>query len=189
MQILRKIYSIIIDLFETFVIAGGIFVVIYAFLFRPFQVNGQSMFPTFHDGEYILTNLVALHFDSLDQGDVIVFKSPTDKDKDFVKRIIGVPGDQVSIRNGRVYVNGQLLNESEYLSPDVRTFQGAFLNEGQTVVVPQNNYFVLGDNREYSSDSREWGFVSRDKVIGRSMVVYWPINKFQYIKGAEYEGQ
>jgi signal peptidase I len=186
MPILRKIYTILIDLVETLVIAGAIFVVIYAFLFRPFQVNGQSMFPNYDNGEYILTNLIALRFKTVERGDVVVFESPVNEEKDFIKRVIGIPGDEVMIKAGYVFVNGIKLDESEYLPSDYRTYGGVFLTEGETVVVPDNSYFVLGDNRNFSSDSREWGFVSRNKLIGESFFVYWPITDMRFVQHAEY---
>lgn len=186
MSFLKTLYSLSIDFFETLVIAGGIFVVIYAFLFRPFQVNGQSMFPTFHDGEYILTNLIALRLEPLKRGDVIVFKAPVDAEKDFIKRVIGLPGDKVMVSGGKVYINGKQLDESAYLDSHVKTGPGAYLGEGQTITVPPNNWFVMGDNREFSSDSRECGLVSKDKLIGKSMVVYWPPQRFRFISGINY---
>ncbi|PIT89421.1 MAG: signal peptidase I [Candidatus Levybacteria bacterium CG10_big_fil_rev_8_21_14_0_10_36_7] len=186
MPILRKIYSILVDLIETLVVAGAIFVVIYYFLFRPYQVNGESMFPTYHDGEYILTNLITLKIDDPKRGDVIVFQSPTNNEKDFIKRIIGQPGDTVKLQDGKVYVNDQELDESVYLSSDVRTYGGSFLADGTQVTVPTDNYFVLGDNRNFSSDSREWGFVSKGELIGKSLVVYWPISAFHVIRNVDY---
>ncbi len=186
MSIARKIYAILIDLVETLVIAGAIFVVIYAFLFRPFQVNGQSMYPNYHNGEYILTNLVGLKLASVNRGDVVVFQAPTDKEKDFIKRVIGLPGDQVGLENGSVLVNGKTLNEGSYLAGDVKTYGGAFLGDGTTVTVPAGSYFVLGDNRNFSSDSREWGFVPKGKLIGKSLFVYWPINEMRVVKSGKY---
>ena len=96
MEILRKLYSILIDLTETLVIAGAIFVVIYAFLFRPFQVNGDSMFPNYHNGEYILTNLIVMHLSPIKRGDVIVFQAPIDKEKDFIKNYRTTRGQGLS---------------------------------------------------------------------------------------------
>ena len=186
MPIVRRIYLILLDLVETLVIAGAIFVVIYAFLFRPYQVNGVSMFPTYHDGEFILTNLIGLRFGHLQRGDVIVFVAPPDKEKDYIKRVIGLPGDQIGIKDGLVYLNGKLLDESAYLAPDVRTYGENFMQEGQTVTVPANNYFVLGDNRANSSDSRDWGFVPPDKLIGISSLAYWPLNMFHFIGRPTY---
>ncbi|MCL5970725.1 MAG: signal peptidase I [Patescibacteria group bacterium] len=182
MNILRKIYYFLLDTVQTFLIAAAVFLVIYVFLFRPFEVKGESMYPNFYDKEYVLTNLIALHFQNPARGDVVVFKSPPDPEKDYIKRVIGLPGDKVSIKDGNVYINGELLDESAYIKPDVKTYPGAFLSEGKVVEVPGKEYFVLGDNRLYSSDSREWGFVKQDAIIGDSMFVYWPLNRMRVIK-------
>lgn len=186
MPILRKIYSILIDLVETLVIAGAVFVIIYAFLFRPFQVNGQSMYPNYHNGEYILTNIISLRLSSIERGDVIVFQSPRDREKDFIKRVIGLPGDRIGLENGKVTLNGRALDESDYLASDMKAYGGAFLADGQTASVPVGNYFVMGDNRAFSSDGREWGFVPKEKVIGKSFFVYWPVGKMGLVKQGKY---
>src|SRR5690348_13837659 len=112
------------------------------------------MFPTFKNGEYVLTNLIALKLGPLQRGDVIVFKAPDAPDKDYIKRVIGLPGERVYILDGNVYVNNKKLDESAYLQPDIKSYAGAFLKEDQPVVVPQDEYFVMGDNRPESSDSR-----------------------------------
>lgn len=137
------------------------------------------MFPNFHDKEYVLTNLISLRFGPVVKGDVIVFKAPPDPEKDFIKRIIGVPGDTVMVQGGNVYVNGQQYDESSYLNPSVRTFGGTFLKDNDTITVPTGEYFVMGDNRPYSSDSREWGFVPAGNIIGKSFFVYWPLNEMR----------
>ncbi len=181
MEILRKIYSFLLDSLQTFLMAAAVFLVIYIFLFRPFEVKGASMFPNFHDKEYVLTNLITLKFEDPKLGDVIVFKAPMDPEKDFIKRVIGTQGDSVEVRNGSVYLNGSLLDESAYLEPSVKTYGGAFLNEGEAVTIPSSEFFVLGDNRMYSSDSREWGFVKKEAIIGKSLFVYWPLNDAKLI--------
>lgn len=182
MSILRKIYLFLVDTIQSILVAAAIFLIIYMFLFRPFQVNGDSMYPNFKDREYVLTNLITLRFHTPVRGDVIVFKAPPEPDKDFIKRIIGLPGDTVMVQNGDVYVNGQRLDQNSFLNPDVKTYGGSFLKDGDTVTVPQGEYFVMGDNRPYSSDSREWGFVPAGNIIGESMLVYWPVNDMQVIK-------
>jgi signal peptidase I len=190
MEIIRKIYAFLIDGVETLLIAAAIFLVIYAFLFRPFNVSGESMYPNFHNGEYVITNLIGFEdfkiyhasFGTLKLGDVVVFIAPPDPTKDYIKRVIGLPGDSIYIKGGDVYVNGKLLDESAYLNPDVKTYEGAFLSEGQTITVPPNEYFVLGDNRPESSDSRTWGFVTKDEIIGKSLFVYWPLDRIRLIK-------
>jgi signal peptidase I len=189
MDIARKLYAFLIDGVETLLIAAAVFLVIYAFLFRPFNVSGESMFPNFHNGEYVITNLIGFEdikvyhasFGTLKLGDVVVFVAPPDPTKDFIKRVIGVSGDKISIKAGAVYLNDKLLDESAYLDSSVKTEQGAFLSEGETVTVPANEYFVLGDNRPESADSRTWGFVPKDNIVGKSLFVYWPFDRMRLV--------
>ena len=157
--------------------ALAVFLVIYFIIARPFQVSGDSMFPTYKDKEYIFTNIIGLKMGHLNKGDVIVFKAPVDSSKDFIKRVIGMNGDTVEIKEGSVYVNGERLNEQSYLSSDVKTFGGTFLPENAPKKVPTGEIFVMGDNRANSSDSREWGFLKKSEVIGKSFFVYWPISE------------
>lgn len=173
------------DIIETIVVALAIFVVVYLFLFQPHQVKGKSMYPSFDDGEYILTDKISYRIGIPKRGDVIVFKAPTNEEVDYIKRIIGLPGDQVKIQNSGVFVNGTKIEE-KYLGSDTITFAGAFLNEGAVVLVPENKYFVMGDNRNHSSDSREWGFVKKDEIIGKAFFRYWPFTRFGVIPTAVY---
>lgn len=182
MEILRKLYYSLLDVAQTIILVLSGFVVVYFFLFKPFQVKGESMFPNFHDNEYLITNLIGLRFNEPKLGDVIVFKAPTDPEKDFIKRVIGVSGDTVSLQDGKVYLNNNLLDESKYLKSSVITAGGSFLSDGESVTVPQGQFFVLGDNRCCSSDSREWGFVPRKNFIGDSIFIYWPIGAAGVIK-------
>lgn len=139
------------------------------------------MFPTFHNGEYVLTDLIALKLGDVKRGDVVVFIAPPDHEKDFIKRIIGLPGDTISLNNGYVYLNNQKLAEGKYLNSSVKTYGEGFLKDGQTITVPQDEYFVLGDNRSYSSDSRDWGFVQKNELIGESFFVYWPPSRIRFV--------
>lgn len=181
MEFARKAYFFTLDLLQTVLLAASIFLVIYIFLLRPFQVSGESMYPTFKNQQYILTNLIALRFEALHRGDVIVFHAPPDKEKDFIKRVIGLPGNTVMLKDGFVYINGKKLDESAYLHSDVRTYGGNFLKEGEPFTVPDDSYIVMGDNRPFSSDSREWGILSRKAVIGKSFFVYWPLNSIEIV--------
>jgi signal peptidase I len=176
MEFLKKIYFFLLDIAQTLILAAAAFVVVYMFLFRPFEVKGDSMFPNLHDSEYLVTNVIGQKIGDPVLGDIIVFKAPNEPDKDFIKRVIGIAGDSVSISDGQVYVNGELLDESAYLSSDVKTYGGSFLREGESVTVPEGYFFVLGDNRSYSSDSREWGFVPKRNIVGSSFFIYWPVN-------------
>lgn len=182
LRVLRAIYVFFVDTFQTLLLAASVFLVIYIFLARPFQVTGASMDPTYKNGEYVLTNLIGMRIGLPKHGDVIVFKAPIDDEKDFIKRVIGIPGDRVMLKEGFVYRNGEKLDESSYLGPDVRTYGGGFLQEGEEIVVPAAFYFVLGDNRPFSSDSRGWGFLTRENIIGSSLFVYWPPQNMRLIK-------
>lgn len=182
MGFLSGAYAYLLDTVQTLLIAASVFLVIYVFLFRPYQVNGASMFPTFVDGEYVLTNLIVMRMSLPTRGTVVVFESPIDTEKKYIKRVIGVPGDTVSISNGEVYLNRQRLDESKYLKPEVKTYGGAFMREGQEVTVPEGSVLVMGDNRPYSSDSREWGFLKTNKIDGVSLFVYWPPGNTRVVK-------
>lgn len=176
-----KVVSFFSDTFQTFLMALAVFLVIYFFIARPFQVSGDSMFPTYKDREYIFTNIIGIKLGEIKRGDVIVFKAPIGNDKDFIKRVIGLPGDTVELKAGYVYVNGQKLDESAYLNSDVRTYGGTFLSDNVQKKVSEGSLFVLGDNRSYSSDSREWGLLKESAIIGKSFFVYWPINEAHLI--------
>jgi signal peptidase I len=188
--ILKSISSFFVDTIETVVIALSIFLVIYLFLMQPHQVSGLSMFPNFHDKEYILTDKVSYKFGDPKRGDVVVFRAPQAANCpegtgcDFIKRVIGLPGEQVQIIDHHYYINGQLLVEN-YIASDVITNPGAYI-ENQTIVLGANEYFVSGDNRPHSSDSRAWGPIRKDEIIGRGFFRYWPINRMGFLPKATY---
>ncbi|MEK7165274.1 MAG: signal peptidase I [Patescibacteria group bacterium] len=183
--IIRRIFHFFFDILESIVVALAIFVVVYLFLYQPHQVKGASMEPNFHDGEYILTNKFEYRFSEPKRGDVIVFKSPQNPDIDFIKRIIGLPGDRVKLINNHYVINDQELAEL-YLAPTLYTYFGSYLKEGQEIVVPKDHFFVSGDNRPRSSDSREWGPIHRSAIIGKSQFRYWPIDRIGLIEHVKY---
>lgn len=186
MGIFRKIISFLADALQTLVVAGAVFAIIYLFLLQPHQVVGNSMLPDFHDKEYVLTDKISYRLRLPERGEVIVFKAPNNLGKDYIKRIIGKPQDKVKIADGKVFVNNQVLEE-DYLLLDVKTFAGSFIKEGVSYEVPSDTYFLLGDNRMNSSDSREFGFVKKADIIGRSFFVYWPPQAFSIIQTPKYE--
>ncbi len=164
------------DILETVVFVGSLFIVVYLFIMAPNQVKGSSMEPTFHTGEYILTSKITYKFRKPERGDVIVFKAPKNPDVDYIKRIIGLPGDTVLVKNGNVFVNGVQLNEP-YISAATNTWDGGFIQEGVPLKVPEGYLFVMGDNRPRSSDSREFGPIPEDSIIGQVFYRYYPANK------------
>ncbi len=182
MEALRKAYFFLLDILQTLILAAAAFVVVYMFLFRPFEVNGESMYPNLHNHQYLITNIISLKIGDPKLGDVVVFKAPNEPEKDFIKRVIGIKGDKISILEGKVYLNDKQLDESKYLDSSVKTYGGSFLKEGQSIVVPEEYFFVLGDNRSYSSDSREWGLVPKKNIIGISKFIYWPASDAGFIK-------
>lgn len=162
----------------------ALLVVLFAFFFvaRPFQVKGASMFPSLESDEYILLDLVSLRLHAPRRGDILVFISPTDLREDFVKRVVGLPGERIRFQDGNVLINDVKLDESAYLPAGVGTYgRRGFLWDGRTYVVPGDSYLVLGDNRYYSSDSRSWGFLKRNAVLGMPFLVYWPPHKLRVL--------
>ncbi len=161
------------EFIETLVVFGAIFAFIYLFVAQFHKVQGNSMVPTFHTGDYLITEKVTYRFREPKLGEIVVVKNPRDESQDFIKRIIAVPGDTIEISNSKVVLNGKTLEES-YLPTGRPTPAGAFLNEGNPVKIAGNQYIVIGDNREHSSDSREWGPVTKQEIIGRALFRYFP---------------
>jgi signal peptidase I len=152
-----------------FAFAIAIFIVI--FVVQPVKVEGTSMQPRLADQERIFVNRFIYRFKDIDRGDIVVFWYPRDRSKSFIKRIIGVPGDTVEIHEGSVYVNGQASDES-YIKLEFRDSQSY-----KKVTVPPSKYFVLGDHRNSSNDSRNWGFVDKSLIYGKAMFSYWPVSR------------
>lgn len=166
----------IIDFFQTLVVFAAIGTAIYWLIAQPHKVSGSSMSPNFKDGDYIITDKLTYKFNEPRRGDIVVFKNPKDETVDFIKRIIGVPGDHVKVQNGKIYLNGDELNEP-YLTNNITTSPGSFLREGAEITVESGHYITIGDNRLASSDSREWGFITRGEIIGKVFFRYWPATK------------
>lgn len=186
MFFMRSLWLFFLDFLETIVVSLAIFALVYLFLFQPHQVDGRSMEPNFHNGEYILTDKVSYRLGEPKRGDVVVFHSPQDERVDFIKRIVGVPDDKIMLKGGFLYLNDQKLDET-YTNDPGQIATGKFLRENAPVTVPNGQYLVFGDNRLHSSDSREWGFISRGNIVGRAFFRYWPIQEFGLVKTAEAE--
>lgn len=163
-EIIGSIGKTIYSLIETILVALVLAIVLYLFIMTPHEVVGNSMHPTYKNGEMLMANKVTYKVSAPQRGDVIIFKfSDT---QDFIKRIIGIPGDEVMIKDGKIYINNELLDESKYLKSSVITNGGTYLHEGQTITIQDNEYFVCGDNRTNSSDSREFGPITKDRIKG-----------------------
>ncbi len=176
MRILTGIIAFIMEILETISFVGSIFIVVYLFILQPNQVKGHSMEPNFFNGDYILTSKITYKFRKIKRGDVVIIKSPKNPEIEFIKRVVGLPGDRIMIKDGYLYVNGKKWEEP-YVNHPTETWQGGFLREGEEVVVPEGHIFVLGDNRPRSSDSREFGPVPIQDVIGVVFYRYFPQDK------------
>lgn len=172
-------WSHAIEFIQTLAVFFAIAAAIYFFAARPHKVSGPSMFPTFHNADYIFTDLISYKMGNPTHGDMIVFKSPKDESDDFIKRVIAIPGDKIRISNEKIYLNDKLLKEP-YLHDSVTTRPNAFLQDNLDYTVPENSYIVIGDNRDHSSDSREWGPITKEKIVGKVFFRYWPINRFGF---------
>ncbi len=181
MEIIGGIIEFVMDILETIVFVGSIFIVVYLFIVQPNRVTGISMLPTFHDGDYILTDKIAYKIRAPERGDVIVLQSPHNPDIDYIKRIIGLPHDTIMIKSGEVYVNGKVISEN-YISAKTNTWENGFLQEGIPFTVPPHQYFVMGDNRPRSSDSREFGPIPEEHIIGLVVYRYFPPARSGWIK-------
>lgn len=190
MNIVKNIGAFFLDIIETVVIALSIFLVIYLFLLQPHQVNGQSMVPNFQNGEYLLTDKISYKIGTPKRGDVVVFHAPDSANCpkgtgcDFIKRVLGLPGESIEVKDDGIWVNGEKLNEP-YIPEEFDTIAGQY-TRNRIVTLGPNEYFVSGDNRPYSSDSRAWGPITKDLIVGRAFFRYWPINAAGMIKHSEY---
>ena len=178
---------------ESILIAIVIALFIREFVVQAFKIPSGSMIPTFQIGDRIFVNkfiygaripFTDMRLPAVRQphrGDIVVFKSPETPKKDFVKRLIGLEGEKVLIKEGRIYVNGEAVDD-----PAIRGFyyynRGDYGKEGEEIVVPKDSYFVLGDNSANSRDSRYWGFFSKKSLIGKAILVYWPPTRIRPIK-------
>ena len=164
--------SVLADLCVAVVVS----LVIILFLYQPVRVEGTSMLPQLQDQDRLFINKVAYRMGPIDRGDVVVFLYPHDHTKSYIKRVIALPGDDIRIDHGRVYVNGGQLAE-KYVPMRYSDDRSE-----PEMIVPQNEYFVMGDHRSISSDSRDFGPVDRDLIYGKAVFVYWPMEQMGVVR-------
>ncbi|GAB4506528.1 MAG: signal peptidase I [Anaerolineales bacterium] len=164
---------------ETIILAVVLFLLLQLVV-RNFRIQGDSMLPTLETGQFVLVERVSYRFSEPQRGDIVVFEYPRAPQEDFVKRIIGLPGETVEITGGQVYINGNLLAESYVHGQPTLTYRPVNITLGQ------DEYFVMGDNRAASSDSRTWGPLPRQNIIGRAWLSYWPPSRWGLIPRAAY---
>ena len=163
---------ILVEIIQTVVLALVLFFAIN-FISARIRVDGSSMEPTFHNGDYVIVNRLTYQWGEIQRGDVVVFPYPLSPEEDYIKRVIGLPGDRVAIYGGNVYVNGQRIEEP-YIS-------SAPANDAAETVVPEGYVYVLGDNRNASSDSRSWGPLEIEAILGKAVFRYYPFDSIGII--------
>jgi signal peptidase I len=207
-----SVRGVVRELFETVLFILLVFLIVRGVV-QNFKIEGQSMEPNFHSSQYILVNkIVYFHFDlnaplrllpgngdlpariiypfhMPRRGEVVVFEYPRDVSKDYIKRVIGLPGETISIHGGHVYVNGQLLDEPYLQGIQTDCRMDDVCGQGRSFVVPPGSIFVLGDNRQNSSDSREWAELPLDRVIGKAWLSYWPRDYWGVVSSPSYASQ
>lgn len=181
MSKLKPVVEILKVIVGVFVVA----VIIRIFLFQPFIVDGSSMEPNFHNNEYIVVEKISYHLHAPRRGDVIVLQYPGNLTEDYIKRIIGLPGETLKITNGHVYVDGNEISESYLQSGQLTTISGNPQGDFQVTLGP-TQYFVMGDNRDHSSDSRDWGLLDRSLIVGRAAIVLYPTSDLHAIAAPKY---
>lgn len=195
---LKSLGAFFLDIAEVIVFAIGIFFFVYLLIMRPHKIDGESMMPNFQNAEYLLTEKVTYYLHKPQRGDVVVLRPPqtVSQNDEFIKRIIALPGETVGLREGHVFINGKRLIEP-YIANEVSTNGGSFLSDNATYTVPPDQYFLMGDNRPHSSDSRFWGPVplnlspnsEKEGINGRAWLIYWPVNQAGVTKLPEYSFQ
>ena len=183
-RITKKYLSIAFEFLKIVIIAAIIVLPIRYFLFQPFIVKGESMVPNFQSGDYLMVDEISYRIGNPKRGDVIVLKYPLDTSQRFIKRIIGLPGETVEIKNGEITIFKEgvnlTLNEKKYLS-DLKDME-----DDLRLALLENEYFVLGDNRKFSYDSRKWGALPRQDIVGRVIFRVLPISTISYIAEPSY---
>lgn len=181
----KNFFVFLWEISQIVFLALVIVVPIRYFLFQPFLVRGQSMEPSFHNNDYLIVDQISYRFREPERGEVIVFQYPHNPSQRFIKRIIGLPGETVKIEDSKVKIvkNGktQILDESDYISLFTKT------PGDLKIALAENEYFVLGDNRRVSSDSRKWGSLSGEYIVGRVLLRAWPITALALIEEPSYQ--
>jgi len=180
---LNKLGALILEGVQVIAISVIMIVILHVYAFQPQQVKGYSMYPYLDDGDHLITEKITYRFRKPERGEIVVFQFPLNKTQEYIKRIIGLPGEKLEVKDGKVIIyntehpEGFVLEE-DYLKPDVVTAGKAFIHDGEIIEVPQGKYLVFGDNREQSSDSRQWGFIEQKDITGRAVLRYWPPETF-----------
>ena len=170
----RRKKPFIWEALEVIVIAVVMAIVLKAFIVEMYWVPSESMVPTIMVKDHVVVTKFNYWLREPERGEIVVFESPVEKNKNLIKRLIGVPGDTIEFKDNVLYINGEQVQE-DYLSDEV------FTADYGPIIVPEEMYFMCGDNRQRSYDSRSWGFVSKEQIIGKGVAIYWPIKHLTWL--------
>lgn len=188
--VVNSFFSVLFEIIKTVVVVGLLALLLRVYIIQPFIVEGLSMSPTLDNNDYLLVDKLSYRLRKPQRGDVIVFKYPKDERFNYIKRIIGLPGETIRITENNVMItnkqnpNGLIIHENY-----IKDIDGPLINNGRKVIavdIPPGQYFVMGDNRQGSSDSREWGFLPTTEIIGRSLVRLFPVGDFKILRDPTY---
>lgn len=179
------IFETIYELFKTVIFVLIMAFLIRFFIFQPFVVQGISMEPNLHDSEYLIVDRLTYRIKMPEKGDVIVFRAPDNQQVDYIKRIIAVPGDEIKIVNNQITINDKPIEE-KYLPNDFKTLINGSLETDMEKTVGSDEYFVMGDNREHSLDSRIFGVIKKSAIVGRALYILYPLENFGRVFEASY---
>lgn len=184
MNIIRRLLLFILETVESVTFALTFTVLGYLFLAQPMIVQGASSYPNLITGERIMIDKITPHWQDYQRGEFVIPESPANPDVTFIKRVIGLPGERIKISQCHIYINGMTLEE-QYLDNDSCTTGGQWLAENQEIAIPDGYYFLMGDNREHSSDSRDFGPMAKGKIVGRAWLRFWPPDRFGLLNQTE----
>lgn len=190
---IKKFFNFILESVQALVLALSVFVLLYLFVAQPNQVHGNSMVPNFQNNEFLLTEKLTYHRRSPKRGEVVIFKAPpsepcAENECEYIKRVVGLPGESITVKDGNVYINNELLEEP-YTPSSYQTGPGNYLREGRTVQISAGEYILLGDNRPHSRDCREFGPIPEERIVGRAFLRYWPVENLGLIRHAKVDLQ
>jgi signal peptidase I len=174
----------LIELVETFISSLIVILVLYMWVALPEQVWGASMEPNFHTGERVLVEKVSKHFNDYERGDVIVLNPPDNNNIDYIKRIVALPGEMIKVTDCEVHIvrdEKRFILDEPYLADNTCTSGGPRMQEGRYIKLEEDQYFVLGDNRNNSADSRYFGVVEKNRIVGKAVLRFWPVSKMGFL--------
>ena len=177
----KGILEVFLDFFEITIIGTTIFILVYLFVGQLLEISGDSMYPTLVDKEQIIAEKISTKFKPLEREEIVIFKHPENQKKLLVKRVIGLPGETIQIKDGQIYINGVVLNQP-YITENTYTKGSKELIENIEYRIHNNQYILLGDNRDESSDSRTFGQIPEKTIMGRALMVYFPFGNIRMVQ-------